>query len=236
MHQVGGDQNGAVARGEGEGAFALTDVEPDMVERDALPIAPDVALHDGLAQGFSGAGTARDDRVRPIRADHEAGPFDMSRAVPARDNDAGDPAAILDQIDDAHAVAKLRAGSHRRLGEHSIEQVPAGPVGFVAAVHRRRRAAQHGAVQVDPPVGKGRGARGDLGQNTPIAQMGDTERVDQVRRLPHVAGEAVAVEKQHTMALAGQQHGRGRTGAAGADDDRVVNRAPPRGVSSAGSE
>ena len=159
----------------------------------------------------------------------------MPRAVLARSNNAGHPAAILDQIDDAHAVTKLRAGSHRRRCEHTVEQVPAGPVGFVAAIHRRRRTAQHGAVQVDPPVGKGRGARGDLRQDSPIAQMGDTERVDQVRRLPHIAGEAVAVEKQHTVALAGQQHGRGRAGAAGTDDDRVVDCAPPRGVNPAGS-
>ena len=159
----------------------------------------------------------------------------MPRAVLARSNNAGHPAVILDQIDDAHAVTKLRAGSHRRRCEHTVEQVPAGPVGLVAAVHRRRRTAQHGAVQVDPPVGKGRGARGDLRQDSPIAQMGDTERVDQVRRLPHIAGEAVAVEKQHTVALAGQQHGRRRAGAAGADDDRVVDCAPPRGVNPAGS-
>ena len=99
-----------------------------MVERDALPIAPYVALHDGLAQGFSGAGTARDDRVRPIRADHEAGPFDMPRAVLARGNNAGHPAVILDQIDDAHAVTKLRAGSHSRRCEYAVEQGPAGPV------------------------------------------------------------------------------------------------------------
>ena len=127
VHQVGGDQDGAVARGKGEGAFALTDVEPDMVKRDALPIAPYVALHDGLAQGFTGVGTARDDRVRPIRAYHEAGPFDMPRAVLARGNDAGDPAVILNQIDDAHAVTKLRAGSHRRRCEYAVQQIATGP-------------------------------------------------------------------------------------------------------------
>ena len=102
-----------------------------------------------------------------------------------------------------------------------------GPCEVVVAVHRRRRTAQHGAMQVDPPVGEGCGARRDRRQHAPVAQMRHAERVDQMRRLPHVAGEAVAVQQQHAMALAGQQHGGRGAGAAGADDDRVVDRAPP---------
>ena len=204
-----------------------------MVERDPPPIAPDVALLDGLDERLPGAGRARDDRARPVRADDEAGALDLPLAarpaVPAPGHDAGDPAVALDQIHDTHAVAELSPGGDRSLGEHAVEQAPPGAVGVVAAVHRRRRALQHDAVQVDPPVGEGRRACRDLGQHAPAAQVGDAEGVDQVRRLPHVAGEAVAVEQQHAAALAGQQHRGGGAGAAGADDDRVVDGAPPPG-------
>ena len=223
VHQVGRDQHGAVARREGEGALALADVEPDTVEGNALPIAPDVALHDGLAQRFLGADAAGDDRVRAIRADDEAGTLDLPLAASARGNDARDPAVVLDQIDHVSVIAKRGSGGHGGLREHAIEQSTPRGAGVVVAVHRRWGALQHDAVQIHPPAGEGCGARGNLRQDAPIAQMSDAQRMNQVRRLPHVAGESVAVEKQHAVALAGQKHGRGRAGAAGADDDRVVD-------------
>ena len=228
VHQVDGDQHGAVARGEGEGALVLADVEPDVVERDALPVAPDIALHDGLAQGFLRADGAGNHGVRPVRADDEAGSLHLPASARSGDHDASDPAVALDETRDAGAIAELRAGGDRRLGKHGIQQVAPGAVGLIAAAHRGRRSLEHGAVQVDPPAGEGRRAGGDLRQDAPVAQVSDAQGVDEVRRLPHVAGEAIAVEQQDAIAPAGQQHGRGRAGAAGADDDRVVDGAPPR--------
>ena len=131
----------------------------------------------------------------------------------------------------ARAVAERSAGGDRRLGQRAVEQLASGAEGLVMAVHRRRRALKHGAVQVDPPAGEGVSSCCDLGQHAPGAEVGDAQRMDQVRRLPHLAGEAIAVEQQHAMALAGQKHGRGRARATGADDDRVVDCAPPQGVS-----
>src|SRR2546426_7613255 len=56
--------------------------------------------------------------------------------------------------------------------------------------------------------------------------MVDGGRVHEVGR-HRVAGESCLVDEQHAVAFARQEHGGGRTSAAGADDDNVVHCEPP---------
>ena len=230
IHQIGGDQHRPVAGWEGEGARPLSDVETDVVEGDSVPVGPDVALDDRFAVRFPRSGAAGDDGGRAVRADHDARAFFEGPSASACHRDACHPAVALDQIDRPRPLAEFGAGGGRRFGEGAVEEPPSRAVGGPVALHRRRRAFQHDAVHVDTPVGEGRGARLERRQHSPGAQAGDAERMDQMGGLPHLAGEAVAINQQHAVTLARQQHRGRRARATGADDDRVVDGAPPRSV------
>jgi hypothetical protein len=144
------------------------------------------------------------------------------RACSVNCTDAGDAPAVSRQVLQRYAFAHLGAGSHGGIDQQLVEDRAAG------TVHRVRAAGllwRHEGQVAEPKRdlrdrGTAGGAQGV--EKSPAREPVDAVALDEVGG-HDVAREGVAVEHQHLVALAGQEHGCRRTGAARADDDGVVH-------------
>jgi acyl transferase domain-containing protein len=105
--------------------FRGTDIATDPDDPSLWPAA--YALQCALTALWSAVGilpsAVLGDGTGKLAAAWAAGALDLPSPIGSRSNDAGDPAAILDQVDDAHAVeaARLHLDAHgRRAGVERV--------------------------------------------------------------------------------------------------------------------
>lgn len=149
--------------------------------------------------------------MNAVGADHDARPLSHPRTALAVAADAGDGAALPEQVIDDEVLAQFSACLDGGPGEHVVERVAARAervVDRAEARHARERDAP--ALDRDP-LDRLRAGGDHAVQQTPPLQRGDTGLVDVVRG-DRVAGKAVAVHEQDGVALARQEHSRRRPG------------------------
>ena len=158
---------------------------------------------------------------KAVGADDESGrdPDRLPLGVVA--DDAGDPAQVTGDAGDRHAGPHLGAGLDGGVDQQLVEDMTPGgdqevdtgtaldlTVDDIAA-HVEADAADRGGTGVQDGVEQP--PTGELHHPTPGDRMGRQR----------VAGEGRPVDHDDPVALAGQEHGEGGAGAAGADDHDV---------------
>ena len=132
--------------------------------------------------------------------------------------------SVFDQdLLDGEALSNFRAGLGRCVDEQLVEHRPPGAVRD-RRVRRARRPGEREGTEIER-VGV---HRRTSGRRQPIDQSPSCEGRG-AQWMHHVRGHRVArerraVDHEHTVSLAGQQHRRRRTRAARSHDDRVVCR------------
>ena len=141
--------------------------------------------------------------------------------------DAGDGVAVPDQSVDRKALAHVDAALRGRVDEQLVEHGSARTEAAAPAVRVGDAAAQREGPEVEDHVERDRRAvRGrEPVEESPAVEALGAVRPDDVRR-DGVARERGPVDEQDAVALAGEEHGRGGSGAARADDDRVIHMRP----------
>ena len=94
--------------------------------------------------------------MQTVRADDDAGPLGDRRAAGGVAADAGDPAALRDELAHGEALAHLGAGLDGRVHQDLVQHRAARRVAGGDAVGRRRR-----AVSANGPTSKSAGGPAD---------------------------------------------------------------------------
>ena len=215
VHVVALREDPAVAAGD----------RPELEHRSsAIPVALDHVVaqvgleRDEVHAGGVAAERARDDAVRPVRADHDA----AASGPVLRLHD--DLVRAQLQLRHLRPVAEDRPGLARLLDEERVQRHAAGHVdqGLLALPLEAARVGEPDLEAVDDVL--------DHGVDREREQRGGAAGDAAAARL--VAREAGAVEQQDREPFAGEAVGRRRPGRAGADDDGVeaVRHVPAAGA------
>ncbi|MEP7020287.1 MAG: hypothetical protein ABI808_06525 [Pseudonocardiales bacterium] len=154
-----------------------------------------------------GADGLRDERVAPVRADHDSRALDDRLAAVVMAADAHHDAVLDQDLFDREPLPNFSTRACRSVDQDLVEHPAPRGIGVRRAAWRRARSALDGDWPEVEGVGRHRGkARtGDLIQQPPTAQRRDRRRLHDVGR-DGVARELGTVHDKHPVALPGQQH------------------------------
>ena len=191
-------------------------------DRQAAPVCVVGHALRGPLVVLRGSDRLGDERVEAVGADHDPGALGDRRASPRVTADAGHDSVGGEQLVDREAVPQLGARLDGGVDQQLVEHGPARAVAARDAVDRPRGPGDRQRPEVER-VGVDRRATGRLQalQQAPALERGHARRVHMMRR-HRVAREGRLVDQQHPVALAREQHRRGRSRAARSDNDRVV--------------
>ena len=217
------DAGAPVVRGDDADAHAGPVVPVEPARFEPLEVAIDHGRRMPAGVLVVGRDQARDARAQAVGADHAIG-MDGKRGglTRAQRRAAHAPRPVSNEIDGIQAVDDLGARVARRIAQQSIEERTARCVEGVDAIPGLDDDLDRLAVVMEVRRVNRRSTCGlHVAEHAPAVKLEHAAPHQRVGR-ERVAARPIPIDREHLQPGAREQHGRRSSGAAGADDDRIV--------------